>query len=139
MNQKLESQLDEELSSLFRGEIAQLRVQEVAARKGYLVSIPSTEIRYDIIIDINGNLLRGQIKNCNRKSSDGVNLEVKLYNKKRNGGKPYTKDQIDLLLVYVSKLDRVLCFGPEIFHEKKTITINLTNKNSKYYWEKFKW
>jgi hypothetical protein len=127
------------LSSLSRGEIAQLKVQLAAAHKGLTVSIPTTEVRFDAIIEENGLLSRCQIKYCSRKATrkEGV-LELQLHNAKY-GKKSYSKQDIDKLLVYCPQVDRILSFGPEIFHDKKTITINLTDKKSKWWWENYKW
>ena len=134
-NQDLESLKD----SKFKGEFAQLRVQIAAAHKGISVAIPTTEDRFDIVICYKDRLSRAQIKFCDRYSSRSRNtLELVLYNNKLNK-KCYTKEDIDELLVFVPKVDRILSFGPDIFHNKKTITIELENKNSPWFWEKFKW
>ena len=125
------------LSSLSRGEIAQLKVQIAAAHKEIIFSIPTTEVRYDGILDIQGAILRAQIKYCDRKSGKDC-LELQLFNRSKNK-KSYTKESIDILLVYVPQVDRILAFYPEVFHDKKTITINLTDSKSKWFWENYKW
>jgi hypothetical protein len=134
MNQELESTI---LSNLSRGEIAQLKVQIAAAHKEIIFSIPTTEVRYDGVLDIHGTILRAQIKYCDRKSKKDC-LELQLFNKSQNK-KSYTKESIDILLVYVPQVDRILAFYPEVFHDKKTITINLKDKTSKWFWENYKW
>lgn len=126
-------------STLIKGETAQLKCQLRASEKGYIVSIPSTEVSYDLVLDDGkSNLLKTQVKFCNRRHSESNSLELALYNTKSN--RPhYTSSQIDLLLVYVLEIDKVLAYKENIFHEKKTITINLTDKNSKFHYSKFIW
>jgi len=135
MNQEFELPI---LSNLSRGEIAQLKVQLAAAHKQLTVSIPTTEVRFDAIIEENSKLFRAQIKYCDRKTKKNGVLELQLYNRKQNK-KCYSKDDIDQLLVYVPQVDRILSFGPDIFHNKKTITINIKDSNNKWFWENYKW
>lgn len=116
-----------------KGEIAQLKVQLEAIKRGFTCSIPTTEVRYDLIIDDNLKMNRVQIKSCNRKDKRGLQLRLD------RRGSLYTKEEIDFILVYVPLVDTILCYPPEIFHNKIAININLYDENSKYYWEKFIW
>ena len=89
-----------------------------------------------VLDDGKSNLLKTQVKFCNRRHSESDSLELALYN--TNSNRPhYTSQQIDLLLVYLPEIDKVLAYKEDIFHEKKTITINLTDANSKYHYSKF--
>ena len=126
-------------SSLIKGETAQLKCQLRASEKGYIVSIPSTEVSYDLVLDDGkSNLLKTQVKFCARRHSKSNSLELALYN--TNSNRPhYTSQQIDLLLVYLPEVDKVLAYKEDIFHEKKTITINLTNKNSPHHFSHYVW
>ncbi len=105
-----------------KGEIAVLKVREEALRKGAVVSIPSIPARYDLILDYQGRLYRAQVKYAESKSpnSQGA-VRVDLRRRKRL----YTHDEIDLLLVYVPQIDRILWFGPEVFHHKVGLQLRL--------------
>jgi hypothetical protein len=126
------------LNTSFKGEIAQLKVMLRATEKNYMVSRPNTDCHYDLVIDT-GKLTRVQIKYCNRKSHGRESqLELRLDNTESNR-KYYDRKDIDIILVYVPKIEKILMFESKRFHRKKTIHINLANKNSKHYYEKFIW
>ena len=129
---------DVKLSSKAKGQIAQLKVELRAAQLDYSISRPSTDCQYDLIVDT-GKLIRAQIKYCDRKASKSKhNLELKLDNKKSKR-LYYESQHIDAILVFVPKVDAVLFFNGNKFHKKRYIYINLKDKNSPYFWEKFKW
>ncbi len=126
------------LSTRNRGQIAQLQVELRANYKGFSTSKPQTELDYDLIIDTGKDLLKAQIKYCNRFNGNPDRLELKLYNEQSN--RPYYSDSnIDILLVYIPKINQVLAYNSKMFNKKKTLAINLLNKNSKFYYEKFIW
>lgn len=119
-----------ELSTAQKAEIAIAKVQMRVAEKGIAMSIPTTDsVRYDAIIDDGTKLFRVQIKYCDRRStnSDGaVSLELTSYHR---SGKlsytGYTADEIDVMIVYVPRIDKLLWFGPETFEGKQAIQIRL--------------
>ena len=121
-----------------RGQIAVLKICLECARRNIVVCFPSVEgTRFDCIIDIDGKLLKTQIKYLNRlagKNCLELRIEDKRYNKKC-----YTEDEIDIILVYVPKIDTILCFHPNDFHNKKTIRINLNNEQAPTFYKKFLW
>ena len=121
-------------------QIGQLKAELRANELGYTVSRPTFDLRYDMILDDSkGNLYRTQVKYCNNEyiNSDGkqrddiLRLELK--------GNEYSNDQIDLLLIFCPKIDKILAYGPKQFHNKKRIKIYLKNKNSKHFYEKYLW
>lgn len=128
------------LNNLSKGQIGQLKVELRANELGFSVSRPTFDLRYDMILDDKkGNLCRVQIKYCDtewqhseRKNYHDL-LSLELKNNK------YSNKDIDLLLVYVPRLDKILAFGPKLFHNKNRMKINLKNKNSKHYFKKFLW
>jgi hypothetical protein len=127
------------LKNYSKGQIAQLKIQLMAAKKNLLCSLPTVgATRYDLIMDNKGTLSRTQIKYCNRKASRVKNcLELQLYNKAfRNF---YSRSEIDLLLVFIPKLDIILKFEADEFHKRKTIFIHLTDEKSNFYYKNFIW
>lgn len=124
------------LKSSNKSEIAVLKVELQANNKGYHVSLPKNQAsRYDLIIDDGEKLYRTQIKYVNR-FKHGKKTCIELLIDKDN---LYTNTQIDLLLIYCPAVDSVLCFPPELFHNKKTIWINLVNPDAPTFYKKFLW
>lgn len=109
-----------------KGELAQLMVQARALQKGFIVSKPTVESRYDLIIDTGAVLERAQVKSADWWTKYGA-LELDLRKETRNNGKKrlYTTDQIDALYAYVPRHNVVLRFGPEIFHNNPRIGIRV--------------
>ncbi|HJT78626.1 MAG TPA: group I intron-associated PD-(D/E)XK endonuclease [Gemmataceae bacterium] len=98
-----------------KGEIAVLKVREEALKKGAVISVPTIPARYDLVLDYQGRFYRAQVKYAEWQSSNCQGaVRVELRRRKQC----YTKDEIDILLVYVAPIDRVLWFGPEVFHDK---------------------
>jgi len=126
------------LSSSSKGQVAQLEVELCAYRKGYFTSRPQTDLEYDLVIDTHKELIRAQIKFCNRKRHNNDNLELNLYNKNSNR-LYYSNKNVDIILVYVPEVDKVLAYNSDKFHKRKTISINLTDKSSSFYYERYIW
>ncbi len=130
------------LFSRSKGIIAQLKVELAAAQKNLPVSIPTNpDSNYDILVDSGGVISRAQIKYCNRAHSGNSKdylLELRLDNKAAHR-KYYNKKDIDILLVFLPKLDIILKYGPDKFHKKKQIHINLKNEKSPHYFGKYLW
>ena len=111
-----------------KGEIAFLKVALRAAEKGMILSRPTTEARYDAILDDGKKLIRVQVKYTggDGKPSGIVRAD---FRKKSNTvaaqSRTYTSDEIDMMLVYVPAIDQVLMFKPAEFAGKSTVVIRL--------------
>ncbi|MCI0485271.1 MAG: group I intron-associated PD-(D/E)XK endonuclease [Blastocatellia bacterium] len=96
---------------LRKADIARLKVEMRALEKGIICSRPVVEgTRYDCILDTGSKLYRAQVKYANGKSSNTegvvqVNLRKEI---RKNRNAAYTDSEIDVLLVYVPKIDSVL-------------------------------
>lgn len=82
------------------GQITESDVLSYVLKKGYAVSIPfGDKERYDQIWDINGTLLRIQIKTCRPldKETSGVIFNCRTTARRKNSCKThhYTSDEID--------------------------------------------
>src|SRR5438552_488649 len=85
-----------------KGQLACLKVQEEAHRKGAVVSFPTTPARYDLVLDYRGKLYRAQVKYADGKTSHAQgSVYVDLRRRKRR----YTNKEIDVLLVYIAQID----------------------------------
>lgn len=126
------------IKAINKGEIALLKIQLEGNKRNYIISRPTTEVRYDLVIDTGRKLYRTQVKYLNRKHGKN-NLELIVGDRRKDKTKTYTKEEIDILLIYVPKFDVILILKPNQFHNKKTIHFNLINPAAKTYYQKFLW
>jgi len=113
-----------------KGSLALLKVQQRALERGAIVSLPTTDnCRYDAIIDQGGRTSRVQIKYANRTGGEGEGaVSVELTSSHRSGklsSDCYTAEEIDALVLYVPRIDKILWFGPEIFAGRHVLYIRL--------------
>lgn len=106
-----------------KGEIARLKVMLRAAELDAGVSVPMTEVRYDCILDWHGRLYRAQVKYADAHTGRGVGAVFLNLSKGDKFKKLYQDNEIDALLVYLPKTDKVYWFGPEVFHGKRGLYI----------------
>src|ERR1043165_138976 len=132
-------------ATIFKGQLAQLKIELRAVEKKVILSKPTLDTRYDYILDDGSSLQRVQVK-----YTDGAELEgavrVRLTKDLRGGGKRiYTKDEVDTLLVYIPKLDVVLRFEADEFCERVGFWINIGNRTKSgkrsrmRYWKDYVW
>jgi hypothetical protein len=111
------------------GEFAVVKVQERAFEKGVVVSRPTIECRYDLIVDDHERLYRTQVKYAGSLNGAARGHVAVGLRKWRNDGRAvipcYRAAEIDLLLVYVAVIDRVLAFGPEVFDGRGALCIRI--------------
>ena len=112
------------------GEFAIAKVVLRAIEKDVDVFKPVVECRVDLVLDDGLKLYRTQVKYAGGSSPKRCHGVVKVgLQKWRNDGRAiipcYTADEIDLLLVYVRKIDRILWFGPEVFDGRDRLHIRL--------------
>lgn len=131
-----------EITTNQKGQIAQLKVEARAVEKGWVVSRTSEGARYDLVLDNGSKLYRAQVKwgeskHHNAEGSVQVNLRRFVGNDrdgKRTKTKTYSKDEIDVLLVYVPQVDKVCWFGAEHFDGKPMLIVRyLPTKNGQKY------
>ena len=112
-----------------KAEIAMMKFWMRALQLGAFVSKPIFEgARYDYIIERDGKLYRAQIKYVDgkNKTADGVvvvNLRKQI---KKDKNCPYNESEVDALVVYVPKIDKVCWFGPEVFCGKQSLSIRIS-------------
>jgi hypothetical protein len=116
-------------AQLKKADMARLKVEMRALELDVICSKPVIEgTRYDLILDTGNRLFRAQIKygdNISTASTGAVavNLRKEIKQEKNH---PYSQDEIDVLLIYLPKIDRICWFGPEVFHAKGSISIRLS-------------
>ena len=113
-----------------KGELALLKVKQLALEKDILLSQPTmANCRYDLIVDCGHRLVRAQVKWADGRVSGAagcvqINLR-KITRGNKRGKQFYSKDEVDILLVYVPKIDKVLWLESPHFHGKQSITIRI--------------
>jgi hypothetical protein len=110
-----------------KGQLAVLKIQQRAMEKGCIVSVPTTESVYDLLIECNHKILRVQCKYGDGKVSE-ADGSVRIEFSKREGNSKYkhgtyTSQEVDLILAYVPRIDKILAFPPSIFEGKRMICI----------------
>lgn len=108
-----------------KGQFAQLKVEQRAAEKGYIVSRPTTDTRYDLIIDDGKRLAKAQIKYAagspGKATLGSVRVELRRWaGDKRHERRTYGAE-IDILLVYVPAVDKICCIPPALFRDKPAL------------------
>ena len=112
-----------------KAEIAMMKVGIRALQLGAFVSKPIFEgARYDYIIERDGKLYRAQVKYVDgkNKTADGVvvvNLRKQI---KKDKNCPYNESEVDALVVYMPKIEKVCWFGQEVFCGKQSLSIRIS-------------
>lgn len=111
-----------------KGQFALLKVKQLALERNILLSEPTMpNCRYDLIVDCGERLVRAQVKYADGRCSQSSGCVYLNLRKITRGDKPgkqfYTAKEVDILLVYLPKIDRVLWLEPEYFHNRQTLAI----------------
>ena len=129
-----------------KGQLAVSKAELRAFELGFLPSRPLFDARYDLIIDDGLRLSRLQVKYADGKPTNtSGSVIVKLeYEDRRKNTYTYQNSEVDALVVYIPKIDK-LCFFPKpIFVKKRKLSIRIAkSKNNQkkgviaaedYYW-----
>ena len=111
------------MSTKQKGKIAEIKVELVAYEKGWTVSRPTSDARYDLVLDDGNKLYRTQVKYAGFAPADGV----VQFTANNGGDSPmyYMEGEIDMILVYVPKIDKIVRIEPNHFVGKTTFIIRL--------------
>ena len=125
----------EELSTQAKGEIAKLKAELRAAEKGWIVSRTAEGSRYDLVLDDGKKLYRVQVKYGNGKSTNSqgaICLSLRKFvgddlrrspEYRKLPRRAYTKEEIDAVVVYIPRIDKICWFGPDVFDNKADLMI----------------
>ena len=108
-----------------KGKLAETKVELRAIEKNIILSWPSIDVRYDCIMDNGTSLVKAQIKYADGRCSNATgSITVKLQTNYANSSSDgYSRDEIDVLLVYLPLLDKLILLPPEIWEGKKAIQV----------------
>ena len=115
------------LTTNVKGQLAAAKAELRALELGYIPSKPLFDTRYDLILDDLKSLLRVQIKYANGVPSNSVGaVVVKLaYEDRKKHRYAYKENEIDGLIVYIPKIDKLCFFPPKVFVGKEKLSIRL--------------
>jgi hypothetical protein len=108
-------------STAQKGELAVLRVLERAIEKGWIVSRPTRDCRYDLVLDDGERLYRVQVKYAGRRAwycEGAVSVD---FTKGGMRNRTYLDNEIDAVLAYVAPADTVVWLGSQHFHRRRVI------------------
>lgn len=110
-----------------KGQLAQSKAELRSLEKGYLPSRPIYDNRYDLIVDTTKELLKLQVKYADGKpSSSNGSVIVKLaYEDRQKKVHTYQQNEVDGLLVYIPKIDKVCFFTTDMFIGKRNLCIRI--------------
>jgi hypothetical protein len=110
-----------------KGQIALTKTELRAIELGFVPSKPIFDTRYDLILDDFKKLTRIQVKYADGKmtNSEG-SVRVKLeYKNRTNHVYTYQKSEVDGLVVYIPRIDKLCFFRPNIFIGKRYLCIRI--------------
>lgn len=105
-----------------KGLTGELKIVLRAQEKGWLVSKPYLECRYDLILDDGQKLYRAQVKyvNFSRYGAFEIPTESECRN---NGYRHKYGDQVDVILAYLPSEDKIIWLDRERFKNKTTVSV----------------
>jgi len=85
------------------------------------------DCRYDLIVDDGKTLHKVQVKYANGKPSNAKGaVVVKLeYEDRTNHSYTYQDSEVDALVVFIPKIDRLCWLPPKVFTGKKRLSIRI--------------
>jgi hypothetical protein len=134
------------ITSNIKGQIAMGKAELRALELGYIPSRPIFDARYDLIIDNMRDLKRVQVKYANGTSSNSKGSVVVglTYLTRTKRLLTYQESEVDGLIIYIPRNDRLCFLPPNLFVGKKSLSIRLDKpKNNQksgiifaedYYW-----
>lgn len=130
------------LSTCGKGSLGELMAAVRAKEKGFEVSFPLGNPRYDLIIDTGEKLLKAQVKLVSRTGDRVVAFLAKKSQSSVAKSRNYLEGEIDILLIVVPGVG-VAAITPEKFSGKRSITLRLSrpaiNQPSVLFFSDFLW
>lgn len=95
---------------------------------GFVPNRPLMDCRYDLIVDDGKRLWRVQVKYANgihKGTSGSVVAKLAYETRGRRHIYTYQTDEVDALVVYIPKLDKLCWFPADVFIGKKELSIRI--------------
>ena len=115
------------ITSNTKGQLAITKTELRSLELGYIPSRPVFDTRYDLIIDDLVSLKKIQVKYADGKPSKSVGaVIVKLaYENRKKRVYTYQNQEVDGLIVYIPKIDKLCFLPPKVFVGKRNLCIRL--------------
>jgi len=114
------------LTRLQKASLAELKAEQRAIEKGWVVSRPIIPCRYDLVLDAGqGRLNRAQVKYV---GSEAKKCQGSVHFSANNGPhspRCYDKSEVDVIVAYVPQIDQLIWIDPEYFDRKTGLNIRL--------------
>lgn len=117
-----------------KGEIAKCAVLKRAYEKDIVVSIPTIDTDYDAVMEVEGRLLRVQVKYIDACAKNNGSVELGLRRTTRNRKVLlYSREEIDAIVAYIPSVDKVIWMPHELWDGRSSMTIRIspTKNNQK--------
>lgn len=123
------------LNTTFKGKIAELKTEMRASELGMTISRPTTDARYDYVLDDGKKLHKIQVKYAGYSPSTDDNVVVVNLRKNNHNShsktRVYLESEIDALVVYILKTDQICWLPAKIFHGKMNINLRMDDPDRK--------
>ena len=122
------------MTSNTKGQLAVSKAELRAFELGYLPSRPLYDARYDLILDDGKKLIRAQVKYADGHPSNTEGaVAVKLdYEDRSKKFYTYHKNEVDVLIVYIPKVDKLCLFPLSVFAGKRKMNIRIQKPKINY-------
>lgn len=113
------------MNTIDKGYLGEMKVAAWAAERGYLLSKPLAEARYDFVLDDGKRLWRAQVKYVDHVRKDTGAIQVDLRSECRNSGyrKRYAASEVDVVLAFLAPVDTVCWLEPGDFEGRTTLNL----------------
>lgn len=108
-----------------KGDVGELRVALAAAEKGWVCSKPLSTARYDLVLDDGQRLYRVQVKYVDAEPPKAKGSVYTVFGNGPDAPQSYTRNEIDVVIAYVPKIDKLIWIEPEFFEGKTGLYIRL--------------
>ena len=98
---------------------------------GWNVAKPEVEDRYDLIADDGQNLWRVQVKYVDDYMGDALTVDLRKQCRSNGVTKVYTRKEIDALVLYVPKTDKIYWVPVDVFDGMTTLNFQLVSGRQK--------
>lgn len=108
--------------TLLKGRITELKCELWFLEHGYLVSIPDVPFQYDFLVDVNGKILKIQVKTaCKESDNSGFKIKVCSITHNSNGyaRRNYSQNSVDYFMTYYEGEYYLIPFSECGMREKK--------------------
>ncbi len=116
-------------TSNWKGQLATTKALLRALELGYFPSIPVMDCRYDLVLeDKSRKMWRVQVKYANgvpANSTGAVVVKLAYETRQRRHVYTYHEDEVDALVVYIPKIDKLCWFPCHAFVGKKVLCVRL--------------